>query len=364
MRRYALEHIDIEVNHRCNLACRHCSARVVKGRPSDELSADAISKILAGAIKLGLKKVGLTGGEPLMDVPKTERIARFCLDELGVPVHTHINGTLVTRQMCTPDALLSLFESLSVTFLGGDVATHEKMTGIRGSFQRSFNGVKLIAEARLPLTCYFIPTHGTCDGFVRLAAKLKTIGATRIRAMALAPSGRARPIYGQTTPDEKEWREFEKDLLHISGRLGLHIEAGNCTRLSMPGLSVLPGHDECMSGVNRVHINSEGDVFPCTAASGVEELRLGNLVEEGLQLGGIWQNSGLVGQIRLVREGRLAACADCVRSPKCHDSCTVKACGTMSDQERTHCPLVSGDVRRKSAEVWFERREPPCALVD
>jgi radical SAM protein with 4Fe4S-binding SPASM domain len=333
------------------LACKHCSARVIKGKSPDELSAEEICGILAGVKPLGLKKVGLTGGEPLIDVPKTERIARFCLDELGVPIHTHTNGTLVTKQMCIPGAILSLFESLSVTFLGGDAETHEKMTGIRGSFEESFNGAGLIAEARLPLTCYFIPTHGTCDGFVKLAERLKTIGATRIRAMALAPSGRARPIYDETAPAEKEWRKFEKDLLHISSCLGLHIEAGNCTRLSMPGLSVLPGHDECMSGTNRVHINSKGDVFPCTAASGVEELRLGNLLENGLHLDGIWVKSELVRQIRLVREGRLAACADCVRSPKCHDSCTVKACGTMSDPERAHCPLVNGSACRKLVEV-------------
>lgn len=364
MRTYTLEHIDIEVNHRCNLACRHCSARVIKGKYPDELSVRQICRILAGARQLGLKKAGLTGGEPLIDVPKTERIARFCLDELRVPVHTHTNGTLVTKQMCMPGAILSLFESVSVTFLGGDAETHERMTGIRGSFEESFNGARLITEACLPLTCYLIPTRGTCDGFVKLAERLKTIGATRIRAMALAPSGRARPIYGQTAPDEKEWRKFEKDLLHISSCLGLHIEAGNCTRLSMPGLSVLPGHDECMSGVNRVHINSKGDVFPCTAASGVEELRLGNLLEKGLQLRGIWLNSELIKQMRLVRKGRLAACADCVRSPKCHDSCTVKACGIMSEQERAHCPLVNPGACKTPAEAWLERRESPCALVD
>ena len=247
VRIYRLEHVDIEVNHRCNLACRHCSARVVKGKSPDELSTDAICKILAGAKRLGLRKVGLTGGEPLIDVPKTERVARFCLGELRVPIHTHVNGTLVTEQMCEPGAVLSLFESVSVTFLGGDAETHEKMTAVRGSFEQSFSGASLIAKAGLPLTCYFIPTHRTCDGFVKLAERLKTIGARRIRAMALAPSGRARPIYCQTAPDEKEWHKFEKDLLRISNCLGLHIEAGNCTRLSMP----------LLAGARRMYVRNE-----------------------------------------------------------------------------------------------------------
>ena len=42
---FVLEHIDIEVNHRCNLACRHCSARAAKGRTTDELNVEQIQEM-------------------------------------------------------------------------------------------------------------------------------------------------------------------------------------------------------------------------------------------------------------------------------------------------------------------------------
>jgi len=279
-----LEHIDIEVNHRCNLACRHCSARAAKGRTTDELNVEQIKEVLSDAKKLGLKKVGLTGGEPLFDVPKLEAIARFCIDELEVPLHMHTNGTLVTEDMCRADGVLTLFEAVSVTFLGGDAETHDYMTKTKGSFEKALRGAAIITKAGLPLTCYYIPTHGTCSGFKELTPKLHEIGVKRIRAMALAPSGRARPIYRETAPPRDEMRQFEKDLLEAGNKLGIHIEAGYCTRLSMPHLAVLNGHEKCMSGINRVHINSKGDVFPCTAASGVKELRLGNLKRNGSRL--------------------------------------------------------------------------------
>ena len=339
---HALAHIDIEVNHRCNLACRHCSARVARSKHPDELSAEEIRQIIKTGHALGLRKVGLTGGEPLMDVSKTEAVGRFCVIDLGIPVHTHTNGTLVTAALCKPGAVLSLFESVSVTFLGGDAETHERMTQTKGSFEKSFEGARLIAAAGLPLTCYFIPTHGTCSGFLRLAEKLQAVGVNRIRAMALAPSGRARSIYGEAAPLQGEMQRFEKDLLEVSSRLGVHVEAGYCTRLSMPGLAVLAGHDQCMSGINRVHINSKGDVFPCTAASGVKELALGNLRKNNLRLDEIWANSELVNQIRLVHQGQVPACANCPRDPKCRDACTVNACGTMPEEERKGCPLVNG----------------------
>lgn len=342
---YYLEHIDIEVNHRCNLACRHCSARAVKGRLPEELVVEEIKEILSGAKKLGLRKVGLTGGEPLVDVPKLEAIARFCIDELEVPIHMHTNGTLVNEEMCRPGGVLALFEAVSVTFLGGDAETHDHMTKVKGSFEKALHGAEMIAKAGLPLTCYYIPTHGICNGYKELTPKLRDIGVERIRAMALAPSGRARPIYGQTAPPDDEMHEFEKDLLEAGSQLGIHIEAGYCTRLSMRGLKALNGHEKCMSGINRVHINSKGDVFPCTAASGVKELRLGNLKKNGFHLENIWFSSEIIKLIREIHNGGISACAKCSRKPKCRAGCTVNACGTMSEETRPMCPLTNPRIR-------------------
>jgi len=342
---YRLEHIDIEVNHRCNLLCRHCSARAAKGKHPKEIAVEQIREILLGAAAIGLRKVGLTGGEPLVDVPKLEAVARFCLEELCVPVHMHTNGTLITEEHCARGGVLTLFESVSVTFLGGDALTHDWMTKTSGSFERSLRGARIAASAELPLTCYFIPTHGTCAGFRSLAERLHGLGARRIRAMALAPSGRARPIYGETAPSQEELAEFERDLLKVRDSLEMQVEAGYCTRLSMPRLAVLSGHGKCMSGLNRVHINYKGDVFPCTAASGVKELRLGNVVRDGSTIEDIWRDSVLVNMIREMHQGRLGACKTCTRTPKCRFGCTVNACGTMSDAERQACPLFSCDGR-------------------
>lgn len=346
--KYELEHVDIEVNHRCNLACRHCSARVAKDREVNELSADQIKTILAKAKPLGLRKVGLTGGEPLYDVPKLEEIANYCIYELKVPLHTHTNGTLVNDEMCNKRGILAKFESISITFLGGDAQTHEYMTRIKGSFKKTFQGAAIVANANLPLTCYYIPTHGTCRSFKNLTPKLHQIGVKRIRAMALAPSGRARPIYGQTAPLGKELEQFEKDLLEARNEFDIHVEAGYCTRLSMPNLEVLNGHDDCMSGRNRVHINSRGDVFPCTAASGVKELKLGNIIHNGSTLEDIWSNSEIIKFIREIHNGGVPACKGCLRKPKCKDGCTVNACATMSDEMRSTCPLVNGRLRRRT----------------
>jgi radical SAM protein with 4Fe4S-binding SPASM domain len=338
---YTLEHIDIEINHRCNLSCRHCSATAGKGIYSDELSSAEIKKILSEAREMGLRQVGLTGGEPLYDMEKLDAVGYFCAEELQVRLHTHTNGTLIRDRMRKDGKALSLFESISVTFLGGNVADHDDMTSIKGSFEETLAGAKLLAARDFPLTCYFVPTSNMCSQFPRLTHQLHNIGARRIRAMALAPGGRARPIYSRLVSSQTEMEKFEHSLLEKKDSLDIRLEAGYCTRIGMRKLSVLNGHETCTSGVNRVHINSKGDVFPCTAASGVKELRLGNIRDRGFRLSEMWLNSELVRRIRLVHDGLLKQCTDCSHQPKCQFGCIVNACGTMPRDKQTECPLMN-----------------------
>lgn len=339
--KYKLEHIDIEINHRCNLACKHCSARASRKNGVNELSVSQLKEILRQGKELGLMKIGLTGGEPLFDEEKLSQISNYCVNDLNIPIHTHTNGNLVREDMCDTDGILTLFESVSVTFLGGKDETHDKMTGIKGSFEKAFKAAKIISDYNLPLTCYYIPTRGTCFEYKYLSEKLSKIGVKRIRAMALAPSGRARSIYEETAPNKEEIRQFERELLESGEKFNLHIEAGNCTRLSMPGLAILSGHQECMSGINRVHINSKGNVYPCTAASGVKELNLGNLFSNGNTLRDIWRDSIIVKNIRKIHNSTLQSCNSCTVPVKCKNGCIVNTIGTMYDREISTCPLLS-----------------------
>ena len=336
-----LAHIDIEINHRCNLACRHCSARVIKGTNPDELSVSEIKQVIGDAKKHGLKKLGLTGGEPLYDVLRLKEVAGYCVKSLHLPLHTHTNGTLIRQEMCESGGILSLFESISVTFLGTQSQTHDEMTKTPGSFNSALDGVQKLVKNGLPVTCYFIPIHNYCRGLRDFVQNLHSIGVRRIRIMAMAPSGRARPIYHETLLSSGEIKEFRTILEDLQKEIMVQIEAGYCTRLSLPSCGVLAGHENCMSGENRVHINSRGDVFPCTAASGLEELCLGNIKDYNFDLEQMWDNAPLLKLIRAVHRGELKACSECSQSLKCQFGCIVNACGTMSDRARESCPIAN-----------------------
>ena len=86
---YVLEHIDIEVNHRCNLACRHCSARAAKGRSVEELSEDEAQEYFLlpdGVRSIKITSIRFKSGHRIVALPHSPRKLRgkggvYCLDE-------------------------------------------------------------------------------------------------------------------------------------------------------------------------------------------------------------------------------------------------------------------------------------------
>ena len=63
-----IEYLRISVIDRCNLSCIYCMPKggIVHKHPKELLSFEEIVEIVKAAVKLGIHKIRLTGGEPLI----------------------------------------------------------------------------------------------------------------------------------------------------------------------------------------------------------------------------------------------------------------------------------------------------------
>lgn len=64
--KWEIDTISVDVTHRCNLNCLHCSACSGTIQEKEHLSTDTVIKILSDVIKLKPKNICITGGEPLV----------------------------------------------------------------------------------------------------------------------------------------------------------------------------------------------------------------------------------------------------------------------------------------------------------
>tara|TARA_B100000959_G_scaffold260181_1_gene296459 strand:- start:19 stop:1002 length:984 start_codon:yes stop_codon:yes gene_type:complete len=97
-----LRDLRVSVTDRCNFRCRYCMPRERFGKEhnflpkSKILSYEEIQKFVFACKPLGLKKVRITGGEPLLrrDLPKLVRL----ISSLELEVALTTNGSLLSKQ--------------------------------------------------------------------------------------------------------------------------------------------------------------------------------------------------------------------------------------------------------------------------
>jgi radical SAM protein with 4Fe4S-binding SPASM domain len=134
----------IALTHRCNLTCLHCYAKEDTERQKDsasELSTEQWKKTIAEIKAAGCLYLLITGGEPLLrdDFAAIYSYAK----RQGFLITIFTNGTLVNNET------VKLFSQLpprqiEITLYGASATTHDRITGVPGSYERCLQGVEML----------------------------------------------------------------------------------------------------------------------------------------------------------------------------------------------------------------------------
>jgi radical SAM protein with 4Fe4S-binding SPASM domain len=138
----------LELTPDCNVKCVHC---YVTHCEHDEKIIDYTEtcRILDEVAQEGCVWLLLTGGEPLLrkDFSDIYTYAK----KKGFILTLFTNGSLVTP------AIAGLLHELppkmvEISIYGATKETHERITGVAGSFERSLRGIKLLLEQNIKVT--------------------------------------------------------------------------------------------------------------------------------------------------------------------------------------------------------------------
>ena len=137
----------IELTFRCNLNCVHCYVSSLE--PSgEELVYEDICDILDTAVGQGFLSLLITGGEPLIR-PDFLDIYTYAKKN-GLIITLFTNGTLITEEIA--DYLQEWPPyAVEITLHGIKEETYEKITGVKGSFEKCMKGIQLLLERNIPL---------------------------------------------------------------------------------------------------------------------------------------------------------------------------------------------------------------------
>ncbi len=280
-----IHYLRISVTDLCNLRCRYCmpAEGVKKLAPSEVLTHEEIVEITAAAVELGIDKVRITGGEPLVHpgivelcrsigaIPGIRDMAMTTNAALLAPVAKELKAAGVNRVNISLDTL-DAEKYRSITRVG---SLDDALGGIRAALECGMSPVKLNA----------VLIGGVNDDEIANLAGLTMKYPVEMRFIELMPIG------DNTEFGDKAYIPNTTVLKTLPGLAPVKTEDGVASLFTLPGAKgkvglISPLSHEFCDRCSRLRLTSDGYLKPCLHSA--EEINLrglhGDELKEAIKL--------------------------------------------------------------------------------
>ncbi|MBC8413568.1 MAG: GTP 3',8-cyclase MoaA [Nitrospira sp.] len=260
-----IDYLRISVTDRCNLKCIYC--RPSKGpdyyKPSELMTAEEIRRIVQITVKHGLRKVRITGGEPLVRkdiVSIIESLKDSGVKDLSITT----NGTLLGREIKNlMDAGLG---RINISLDTMSPVKYSEMTN-GGNIEAVRDSIRQSEEAGLsPIKINMVPIRGINDDEILAFAQLTMEKDYHIRFIEFMPAN----CSGLWTKDKCVTGEEILKTISAIGDLDLLEFKGqgpsrNYRIKGAKGIIgiISPVSDHFCNFCNRMRLTSTGSLRPC-----------------------------------------------------------------------------------------------------
>ncbi|HDL63869.1 MAG TPA: radical SAM protein [Proteobacteria bacterium] len=139
---------SIELTRSCNLKCPYCYVGFDRDNPiKNELSREEIFSIFDQIADKGCLFLTFSGGEPF--IREDFRSIYLYAIQKGFLITIFTNGTLIDREMADFLADYPPY-MIDITIFGATEDVYERVSGVKGSFRRCREAIKLLKERSIP----------------------------------------------------------------------------------------------------------------------------------------------------------------------------------------------------------------------
>lgn len=159
--------LRLSVTDRCNFRCRYCMPAEIFNREYQFLARDLLLTfeeltVIARAFeRLGVRKLRLTGGEPLLR-KGLPRLVKMLTDSTDCEVTLTTNGSLLARQ--ASDLAAAGLSRITVSLDSMDEAVFQAMNDVGFPAAEVLAGIEAAAQAGLAVKVNMVVKRGVNDG--------------------------------------------------------------------------------------------------------------------------------------------------------------------------------------------------------
>lgn len=271
-----IDYARISITDRCNLRCIYCLPEQGIERLSHEqiLTYEEIERVCKCLAELGIKKVKLTGGEPLLR-RNCATLVRKIKNIPGIEkVTITTNGILLKEQM--KDLADARIDAVNISLDTTDPEVFQQITR-RDKLQEVLKGIETaLSYSEIPVKINSVPVSKDSQNFVKMAELAKKY-PIHVRFIEMMPIGCGKKFPFQ---DEESIKQILEEAYGPMTPCREKLGNGPCHYYSISGFQGKIGfisaitHKFCYQ-CNRVRMTAEGYMKSCLqyeAGAGLREI--------------------------------------------------------------------------------------------
>jgi GTP 3',8-cyclase len=271
-----LNYLRISITDRCNLRCIYCMPRklIPKLAHKDILRYEEILRIVKIGVRLGISKVRVTGGEPLVRKGVFYFLEQLCkIDGLS-------DISLTTNGVLLKDSLEKIKASgVNRINISVDTLNKKKFLKITGYdyFDQIWEGIERANKMNFnPIKLNVVPIKGINDDEIIDIARLSFTYPFHIRFIEYMPIG-ANQIKADQHLLAPEIRQRIQSLGKLNP-VGKNIHDGPAERFKFKGAAgeigfIRPISQHFCHSCNRLRLSASGQLRPCLLSDSQEDLK-------------------------------------------------------------------------------------------
>jgi radical SAM protein with 4Fe4S-binding SPASM domain len=305
--------MDLAVTFRCQNNCAHCYAG--GSHETEELTTEQWKNVIDRLHDIGVFIVTFTGGEPTLrdDLPELLQYAQ----NKGIVTGLITNG----RRLKDKDYVTTLEKSgldfVQITLESHEAKIHDSMTGAKGSWKETVEGIKNIIPTQIYATTNTTISQHNASDLLQTVDFIKELGVAGFGCNSLIYSGKANQVKDKFAVSTETLKDLLPKVRDKANQLSLKFLWYTPTQYCrLDPVSLGLGVKSCTAAMTNMCVGPNGDVYPCQ--SYFESL--GNILRD--QWRSIW-NHPLAVSIRK-REYAEPKCKECPQLQICGGGCPLE----------------------------------------
>ena len=268
----SITYLRISVTDRCNLRCVYCMPKEgLSWQPhADQLSVDEIAQVVEAAAHGGMKRVRLTGGEPLVH-PQIVEIVRRIASIHGIEEVSLTTNAMLLERLAAPLAEAGLTR-LNISLDTLDADKFRRITR-GGKIDRVWKGIAAGERAHLaPIKLNTVIVGGLNADELPALARLTIENEWHVRFIEVMPIGNAQD-WGEGFPAPQERYVSVQEMHAQLETFNLQPETtpignGPARTFRIPGALgtvgfISPLGEHFCNHCNRLRLTADGFLRPC-----------------------------------------------------------------------------------------------------